>query len=108
MRAGRLRHRIALQSVTGYTQDDIGGEKPVWTTYATVWAAVEPMRGEEEIRQISTTARLRYKVEIRYRSGILAEHRILFGSTVLQIMGPPINVGSRNIRMELVCEEVTP
>lgn len=47
MQAGALRHRITLQAAVD-TQDGTTGE-PVrsWSTIATVWASVLPMKGRE-------------------------------------------------------------
>jgi SPP1 family predicted phage head-tail adaptor len=46
MRAGRLRHRLQLQQVTR-TKDEVGGYSSAWTTTATVWGAVEALKGKE-------------------------------------------------------------
>ena len=46
MRAGRLRHRLLLQQPTR-TQSATGAITTTWATTATVWGAVEPLRGQE-------------------------------------------------------------
>lgn len=54
MQAGKLRHRITLQSAVD-TQDQTTGE-PVrsWSTLATVWANVLPMKGREIMAAANT------------------------------------------------------
>ena len=55
MNAGRLRHRITLQALTR-TTDDFGGVSEVWTDAATLWASVEPLKGDEYFSATSTKA----------------------------------------------------
>lgn len=54
MQAGRLRHRIVLQTAVD-TQDQTTGE-PVrsWSTLATVWANILPMKGREIMAAANT------------------------------------------------------
>ena len=41
----------------------------------------------------------------RYRSDVTSKHRIKWGSTYLQIKGPPKNVGNANVILEMDCVE---
>lgn len=71
MRAGSLRHRITLQTAVD-TQDGTTGE-PVrsWTTLATVWAEVAPLKGREIVAaasallgDVDTRIRIRWAPEL--------------------------------------------
>lgn len=75
MRAGRLNRRITIQNYTT-TQDANGNIVQTWTTFATVWAAVEPASGREffEAQQIATETTVKFV--IRHRSGITEDMRI--------------------------------
>ena len=46
MRIGTLRHRVELQEPVE-NQDGYGEAERTYTTYATVWASVEPLSGRE-------------------------------------------------------------
>jgi len=46
VRIGKLRHRIALQSITT-AKNAFGEDIPTWATYSTVWGSVEPLTGRE-------------------------------------------------------------
>jgi SPP1 family predicted phage head-tail adaptor len=66
MNAGQLRHRVTIQART-QTQDASGDPVTSWTTLATVWGAVEPIRGREAtfagdqvLGETDTRVRLRY------------------------------------------------
>lgn len=106
MRAGRLRHRIAIQANTP-TRDSHGQEIESWATVATVWGAVEPQRGGErfidEANQL--LAERTTQIVIRYWSGLTIEHRISWNGRVFNIQGI-INPDYRNREMRLTCEEI--
>lgn len=67
MRAGRLHHRLKLQSQTN-TQDAFGGATIVWTTVATVSGAVEAFTGKEFFAADRVNSELLVRVVIRYGS----------------------------------------
>ena len=50
MRAGRLRHRLVLQSKSE-ARDAYGGAIITWSTQDTVWGAIEPLSGNEYFAQ---------------------------------------------------------
>jgi len=65
MRAGRLRHRLSLQQQT-QVQDAYGGFTTTWTTVATVWGAIEALRGKESFEVGQTNSEVTARVVIRY------------------------------------------
>jgi SPP1 family predicted phage head-tail adaptor len=85
---GQLRHRIVIESASE-TTDSQGGQATTWSTYATVWALLEP-RGSMEAR-FSEQIQLRrtHICWIRYRSDLTftSAMRILFDSRYFQIKG---------------------
>lgn len=104
MRAGRLRHRVRIQADTP-TVDARGDPIPSWTTYATVWAAVEPLEGSELVRFQQVQAETTCRVRMRHNSSVAATNRILHDSRTLQVL-TVINRDDRNIELELLCKEV--
>lgn len=64
MRAGNLRHRLALQSYTA-TQDAYGAETKTWATQRTVWGSVEPLTGREYLEARATTQTVTHRIRVR-------------------------------------------
>jgi SPP1 family predicted phage head-tail adaptor len=107
MQAGRLRHRVQIQSKPANQQDrdPAGGVAEVWTTEATRWAAVEPLRGKELLEAHMVDGRLTHKVTMRHYEGLTAAHRLLFGTRVLNVLMPPMNPEERGIETTTLCME---
>ena len=104
MRAGTLRHRLAFKAATG-AQNAFGESIETWETYATLWAQLEPLRGEELIHARQVTATVSYRIRVRYNSSIAPAHRAVLGSRIFEI-NSVINVRHRNRELELFCTEV--
>jgi len=104
MKAGSLRNRITIQSKT-VVQNTFGEEDITWTEFATVWAAIEPLRGREFLDAKMATAEITTKITIRKRDGISPEMRVLHGSTVYDILAI-IHVETRQREMQLMCQEI--
>lgn len=104
MRSGRLRHRVTIQqpvvAVNGY-----GERITTWSTVATVWAAVEPLRGREFFDAEQTQAEVSHRVVMRYRSGMVATMRLLHLTRVLHIQAI-IDVDERHRELQLMCREM--
>lgn len=103
MRAGDLRHRVTIQYAVE-TQNSYGEPVASWQDVATVWAAVEPLRGREYFDAQATQARVDHRIRIRYRAGITPRMRVLFGSRVFEIQAV-IEPESRRRELHLMCEE---
>jgi len=104
---GKLRHRIALQTVT-VTKDSGGILLETWVNApgaSSVPASLEPLKGREYYQAAAVTSENTIPVTIRYRSGITAAMRVLFGVRILNIRHV-LNVEERNIKLILLCEEV--
>jgi len=107
LRAGRLRHRITIQSV-GSTLDDYGDLSNSWTTLATVWASITPVSGTEADIASELTGISTHSIKIRYRSGVTSQNRIVFGSRTFQIESiKDWNEYKAGKCLELFCKEVT-
>lgn len=105
MKAGFLRHRIALQSVTAYSKNRAGEKLPTWTTYATVWASIDPTSGDETIRGVSSESEVTHSIMIRYNSTVGPKHRVLFGSRVFNIDNV-LEKYERGVWQTIKCKEV--
>jgi SPP1 family predicted phage head-tail adaptor len=99
MRAGKLRHRVILQSRSD-TQDETGSAVPAWANVATVYAAVEPLRGRELLTAQSINSEVTGTIRMRYRAGIDASMRATYGGKTYNIVAV-VNPEERNIELLL-------
>lgn len=77
LKAGRLRHRVALQSPS-YTQNPTTGEMALgWTAQGTVSAAIEPLSAREFLAAQATQSQISTKIVIRYRDDVLPTWRAI-------------------------------
>lgn len=100
---GKLRHRVILQA-PNETADGAGGWTLTWTDVATVWAAIEPLKGAERLKAQRLEASVTHKVTIRHRDGVTAKQRLKFGTRFFNIRAV-INRGERDRFLELLAEE---
>lgn len=104
MRAGQLRHFVALQRAT-QTQDAAGQPRTSWDTYANVYAAIEPAGGREFQIAGQTQAELAVPIRIRYTAGVRAEDRIRWNERTFEVVSVS-NMDERNRQIDLSCREV--
>ena len=77
MRIGKLNKRVILQSPVE-TRDDHGGYAESWTDVATVWAAIEPLRGQELYNAQQMNALASVKIRIRPYPGLTPKWRVIW------------------------------
>jgi SPP1 family predicted phage head-tail adaptor len=93
MRAGKLRHRVKLQAVSGTS----------WATVSTISAAIEPSSGSENYKGPHAITDL---ITIRYRSGVTALMRVKYGERIFFVRWIA-NTDERNRELKLLAEEQT-
>lgn len=106
---GNLKDRIQLQSAVE-TQNDFGESINVWTTYDTVWAFIKPFTGREYYHSQQQVGEVEVVITIRYRTGILFSHRVVYINTAksitdnYEIIGI-VNKENKNEWLELLCKK---
>jgi SPP1 family predicted phage head-tail adaptor len=103
MEAGRLDKRVTIQSQAS-TRNSIGEPVQTWSDVATIWASVEPVQGREFWAQQQVQSEVTTRVRIRYREGVTASMRVLYGSRVYDIRSV-IDPKERHEEMQLMCSE---
>jgi SPP1 family predicted phage head-tail adaptor len=84
MRAGSLRHRVAIQ--TPVETNDHGSITLSWSTAATRWAEIRALSGRELAVARQQQSQVTHEVELRSPGvTVTPKNRILYGSRVLQI-----------------------
>ena len=109
MRAGRLRHRIVLQSKT-QAADAFGQLVDTWTDTATVWAFINPQSAREFLAQGIQAQQVSHVIEMRYQDNITPQMRIQYTDRtkttrtfdIEQVLEPMIH----GERLQLVCKEL--
>jgi SPP1 family predicted phage head-tail adaptor len=87
MRAGTLNRRALLES-REETSDEIGEPVETWTSFATVWCAVEPApSGSKEIvTEAQVHAQVQGRIRIRFLPGVAPKMRATVDSVVYNII----------------------
>jgi SPP1 family predicted phage head-tail adaptor len=109
MRIGPLRHRVTIQQKST-AQNAFGEEAITYSDIATnpsVWANVRPATGRESFvagadQQLSE---LSHRVQIRYRTDLSVEMRVVWESRNLDIESIHDPSGKREF-LNLLCREV--
>ena len=104
IRAGRLRHVIALERAVE-TQDATGAVEQTWVPYATRRASVEPLSGIELTAAQQQVPQVTHAVVIRNTDDLKPNDRIRFGTRFFQI-GPPLRTREIRHEMRLFCVEI--
>lgn len=104
MRAGSLRHRVTIQQATE-SQNGFGEPIKSWSNLATVWAAVEPLQGQEFLDGRQLEAAVDTRIRIRHRSGVTQRMRATWGSHVYDVQSVIVDATNRR-QMLLMCREV--
>lgn len=105
MNPGELRHRVTIQQ-PAENESSMGTVVEGWQPYATVWAAVEPLRGREYLQTLETHSELTARIRIRYLAGITPNMRVLYNNRIFNIVAV-IDVDERHRELQLMCSEVT-
>ena len=103
LKAGDLDKRVTIQAPTE-TRDAGGAVVVTWVDVATVWAAIEPLRGRELIAAQAEASEVSGKIRLRYLSGITSKHRVVYGARIFDVVAP-VNPKERGEALELYVRE---
>lgn len=98
---GSLRHKVTIQQPTD-SKSARGGVTQTWATYHTAYAAIEPLSGGEGQAGRMESGTITHRIRIRYKDGITAKMRVVFGSRTFDISGPPTDPTGRREEMHLI------
>lgn len=103
---GEMDQRITLRRYTE-TSNEYGTLVESVVDYATVWARVRPMSGNERDRGQQTEARANYVVIVRNRRDVLEKDFVVWNGNEMNIRFIK-DYGGRPIFLELECEYGAP
>ena len=101
--AGRLSERVVVMTPVT-VDDDEGGKTTTWSTVASVKAAVEPLTRQERLQAVASETTVTHRVTIRWIADVTSRSRLHWGDRVLEVVGPPVEIGRRNL-LECDCAE---
>ena len=84
LQAGKLDRQIVIQSLTT-GQSVYGGTTESYSTLATVFAKVTPLRGREFFDSKAINSEVDTRFVIRYRNDVTTKHRISYDSKIYDI-----------------------
>lgn len=102
MNIGRKNRRLTFDRPID-TTDGHGDALVDYATIGTVWASIEPLRGEERFEAQQVTADVTHKIRVRYSStlaGLTPKHRARLGATTYDLLSiNDINSGHRELEI---------
>lgn len=118
--AGRLRHRVRIESLEpqrdshgAIIRDPVTGEtEMVWSEVATVWAAIEPISAREFAASGALQSQVTTRIVMRFRDDVTAAMRVVHAPAgrvvrVYNIQGVLADLDSGQEYMTLPCREGT-
>lgn len=105
LNAGRLRNLVTLQNAA---EAHAGGEvQQDWQDVDTIWCEVLPATSREFHNAAQVQPEITHVLRTRYRSELALTHRsrLLLGSRVLHLAGPPVDVEETHTVWQLNCIE---
>lgn len=103
MRVGALRHFVEIYNTTN-TRDSLGGFTEVNALFATAWADITPISGNEKFIDKERHATATHKAICRYIAGIKPEMILSFDGRKFNIKSA-LDVGEKRKMLTLVLEE---
>jgi SPP1 family predicted phage head-tail adaptor len=104
LRAGLLRHKLAIQSAST-TDGTLGKAQTVsYATVKTVNGDIRPLTGREFVNAKANDAQVTHEITIRYYEGLTPRHRFLFGTRIFNIEQIR-NIEERNRMMIIMVKE---
>jgi len=82
---GRFNKRITIRKQS-WKDNSMGEREQVWEDHLTLWAAVEPLRGQEFFVAQRSEADITTRIRIRYRDGIDRSMMVRYGGVEFEIM----------------------
>lgn len=110
MTAGELNTRLTVEVPTR-VKNDLGESIVVWNETARVWASVNPLTANEQIKVKQAQLTLTHKIRCRYTSVIKSDCRLVYQPAgeekprYLNIQGI-INIGEKNRELEITAVEI--
>lgn len=98
----KLKHRITIQSKST-SQDELGQPLNTWVDVASPRASIIHKNGLQALKADAETSITEASIRIRYRTGLTAGMRVLYGAVIYDIQAVLPDLEGRRW-VDLVCE----
>lgn len=104
--SGKLNKRVTIEQLVAASpaRNAYGEPETTWTTFATIWASIEPIQGREFWAQQQVQSEVTVRVRTRYLAGVTSEMRVVYGTRILSIESV-IDPEEKHQELQLMCSE---
>lgn len=103
MLIGTLKNRVSLQRLVEVRDTATGALSKTWPEVAQVWADIRYQNGAETLRSDTAISAARASIRIRRRDDVTAKWRVVYRTTVFNILAVLPDEQSRD-HLDLACE----
>lgn len=111
MRSGRLNHIIQLQANQTQVDPRSGQKVEQWVTFAQVWAAIEPLKGQALFVAQQMNSEITVKIIFRWHAEIIRQlnhsMRVHYHGVNYALLHDPIDPELRHREIHLMCKVVS-
>ena len=105
MRAGQLRHKVEIHSISeSNVGNDYGEPTQEEVTKTSVWASVSPLRGRERFSAQQLMPEVTHKIIMRGGIDVNVQDIIVFDERKFRVESI-LDIDERGITKELICKE---
>ena len=98
------RHLLTIEQPTN-SLNDFGETVQAWSTFVTVFGAIQGIAGREYIIANNKSAEMDYRIYTEYTDNVKPTMRVKFGTRYFAIVSV-VNVDELNRELQLLCKEV--
>jgi SPP1 family predicted phage head-tail adaptor len=98
------RHLVVIETPAN-TLNDYGENVQTWSTFVTVFGAIQGIAGREFIIANNKNAEMDYRIFTEFVEDVKPTMRVKFGARIFAIVSV-INVDELNRELQLLCKEV--
>ena len=104
MNPGKRNHIIIIQAKTPATATDAyGGTTYTWATFATVWAAIMPLRGRDLVAAQAAQNETTVRFNIRWITGLTESMRIIYNGKNYDITAL-IDIDEKHVEYDIMAK----
>ena len=104
MDAGKLRHRITIQTLKEKKAKS-GQVKGEWEDLCTVWAQAKCTNSRTADSEGVIQHECLYRFHIRWRPSLTAEMRVVWNGRIFELIGPPVDWAEEKSGLTLLARE---
>lgn len=101
---GEMRHQVTIRAIT-LTPDEGAGYTETPSDVATVWAAVEPLEGREQLAAMQMGMSRPHRFRVWYRSDLTGANELFHDGRRFNV-GSVVDPGARREELVILADEI--